>query len=116
MSPQGGGEPNGDVAAAIEAKYGSFEKFKTEFNGAATSNFGSGWTWLVQNAAGELEIVNTDDAETPLIDPELTPLMTVDVWEHAYYVDYRNDRGAYLKSFWNLANWDFVATNLNQGH
>lgn len=113
MSPTGGGEPAGELATAINAKFGSFASFKEAFNGAAMGNFASGWTWLVKNAAGELEILNTDDAETPVTQPELTPLLTVDVWEHAYYVDYRNDRGGYLKGFWELVNWDFAAQNFN---
>lgn len=111
LSPTGGGAPTGALHDAVKSKYGDFDSFKTEFSAAAASNFGSGWTWLVKTADGDLDIVNTDDAETPLIDPNLIPLLTVDVWEHAYYVDYRNDRGAYLKAFWELANWDFAASN-----
>ncbi len=112
LSPTGGGEPSGEIAAAIDAAFGSFAEFKAGFNKAAGGNFGSGWTWLVKNQAGQLEIVNTDDADTPITDPELKPILTADVWEHAYYIDYRNNRGAYLDSFWNLVNWDFANANL----
>lgn len=111
LSPTGGGEPTGDLAKAIEATFGSFAEFKDKFTASAGGNFGSGWTWLVKNASGELEIVNTSNADTPITDPSVTPLLTVDVWEHAYYVDYRNARPEYLKNFWELANWDFVAQN-----
>jgi len=111
MSPNGGGEPTGKVLDAINAKWGSFDAFKEEFNKAAAGNFGSGWTWLVKKTDGSLDIVNTDDAETPITTDDV-PLMTCDVWEHAYYIDYRNARPQYLEKFWNLVNWDFVASNL----
>src|SRR5690554_2144219 len=111
MSPKGGGAPTGALAAAIEKKWGSFDKFKEEFNKAAAGNFGSGWTWLVQKTDGSFDIVNTDDAETPLTTSDV-PLMTCDVWEHAYYIDYRNARPQYLEKFWNLVNWDFAASNI----
>ncbi|MEE4216320.1 MAG: Fe-Mn family superoxide dismutase [Xanthomonadales bacterium] len=110
LSPQGGGEPSGALAEAINAAFGSFEAFKDEFIKSAIGNFGSGWTWLVKNADGALEIVNTSNAATPLTDGK-TPLLTVDVWEHAYYVDYRNMRPKYLAEIWNIVNWDFVAAN-----
>ncbi|KFZ31630.1 superoxide dismutase [Pseudidiomarina salinarum] len=112
MSPNGGGKPSGAVADAINAKFGSFDKFKEEFSNKAVANFGSGWTWLVKKSDGSVDIVNTSNAETPLTDDNLTPLLTVDVWEHAYYIDYRNARPKYLDAFWNLVNWDFVAKNL----
>lgn len=112
LSPNGGGAPSGDLAAAISRDFGSVESFKEAFAAAAAGNFGSGWTWLIKNKDGKLSILNTDDADTPIVDPDLTPLLTVDVWEHAYYIDYRNDRGAYLKSYWELVNWDFAASNL----
>lgn len=112
LSPNGGGAPSGDLAAAIIRDFGSVESFKEAFAAAAAGNFGSGWTWLIKNQDGKLSILNTDDADTPIVDPDLTPLLTVDVWEHAYYIDYRNDRGAYLKSYWELVNWDFAASNL----
>ncbi|MCC5880146.1 MAG: superoxide dismutase [Fe] [Idiomarina sp.] len=111
LSPNGGGEPSGKVADAINAKFGSFDKFKEEFTNQAIGNFASGWTWLVKTADGGVDIVNTDDAETPLTDSSVTPIMTVDVWEHAYYIDYRNARPKYMEAFWNLVNWDFVAKN-----
>ncbi|MDJ0880732.1 MAG: Fe-Mn family superoxide dismutase [Gammaproteobacteria bacterium] len=111
LSPNGGGEPSGALADAINAKFGSFEKFKETFTADCVGNFGSGWTWLVKNASGELEIVKTSNAGCPLTDG-LTPLMTCDVWEHAYYIDYRNARPAYVAAFWNLVNWDFVSSNL----
>lgn len=111
LSPNGGGEPSGALADAINAKFGSFDQFKEAFTADCVGNFGSGWTWLVKNAAGDLEIVKTSNAGCPLTDG-VTPLMTCDVWEHAYYIDYRNARPAYVTAFWNLVNWDFVASNL----
>lgn len=112
LSPNGGGEPKGSLADAINAAFGSFADFKEKLTASALGNFGSGWTWLVKNAAGDLEIVNTSGAETPLTEAGVTPLLTVDVWEHAYYVDYRNARPEYLNHFWELVNWDFVTANL----
>lgn len=109
LSPNGGGEPSGALAEAINAKWGSFDKFKEAFTNSAIANFGSGWTWLVK-AGNELEIVNTSNAETPITEGK-TPLLTVDVWEHAYYIDYRNARPKYLDGFWALANWEFAAKN-----
>ena len=111
LSPTGGGEPTGALADAINATFGSFDTFKEKFTASAVGNFGSGWTWLVKNGAGELEIVNTANAGTPITDESVTPLLTVDVWEHAYYVDYRNARPAYLAKFWELANWEFASAN-----
>ncbi len=111
FSPDGGGKPTGQLAKMINEKFGDFESFVKEFNALGAATFGSGWVWLVQNKAGELELVNTFNAGNPLTDG-YTPLLTCDVWEHAYYVDTRNDRGAYLKNFWNIVNWDFVASNL----
>ncbi|MBD2858822.1 superoxide dismutase [Fe] [Spongiibacter sp. KMU-158] len=111
LSPNGGGAPAGDLAAAIDSAFGSFEEFKTAFNAKAVGNFGSGWTWLVKNSDGSLEIVNTDDADTPIARDGQTPLFTADVWEHAYYIDYRNARPKYLEAFWNLVNWEFAAAN-----
>ena len=111
LSPNGGGAPSGPIAAAIDAAFGSFDKFKEEFNTAAANNFGSGWTWLVKQADGSVAIVSTSNAATPLTDSTLTPLLTVDVWEHAYYIDYRNSRPNYLEAFWNLINWDFANAN-----
>ncbi len=113
LSPNGGGAPDGALAAKIGEAFGSFDKFKDEFTNSAIGNFGSGWTWLVQKQDGSLAIVNTDDAGTPLTDDSLTPLLTVDVWEHAYYIDYRNARPKYMEAFWALVNWDFVAGNMS---
>ena len=111
LSPNGGGEPTGAVAEAINAKFGSFEKFKEEFNASAAGNFGSGWTWLVKKSDGSVDLFNTDDADTPVAHDGVEPLLTVDVWEHAYYIDYRNSRPNYLEAFWKLVNWDFVNKN-----
>jgi Fe-Mn family superoxide dismutase len=111
LKPQGGGAPTGAVADAINAKWGSFDKFKEEFNKSGATNFGSGWTWLVKKADGSVDIVNTSNAGTPLTTND-KPLMTCDVWEHAYYIDYRNARPKFLENFWNLVNWDFVNKNL----
>lgn len=111
LSPNGGGEPTGKLLEGINAKWGSVDAFKEAFNKTAAANFGSGWTWLVKKPDGSLDIVNTDDAQTPLTTPDI-PLLTCDVWEHAYYIDYRNARPKYLENFWNLANWEFAATNL----
>lgn len=111
LSPNGGGAPSGDLATAIDSAFGSFDEFKTKFTASAGGNFGSGWTWLVKNADGGLEILNTGNAGTPVTDTSITALLTVDVWEHAYYVDYRNARPEYLKNFWEIANWEFAAKN-----
>ena len=103
--------PAGKLADAINAKWGSFDAFKEAFNKLAAGNFGSGWTWLVKKADGSIDIVNTGAAGNPLTTGD-TPLLTCDVWEHAYYIDYRNARPKYLESFWGIVNWDFVAKNL----
>jgi Fe-Mn family superoxide dismutase len=112
LSPNGGGEPKGAVAEAIKKNFGSFADFKTKFTDSAINNFGSSWTWLVKKADGTLAIVNTSNAGTPLTDTSVTALLTVDLWEHAYYIDYRNLRPKYLEGFWSLVNWDFVNKNL----
>ena len=112
LSPNGGGEAKGAVAKAIDSAFGSFAAFKEQFTNSAVNNFGSGWTWLVKGADGKLAIVNTGNAATPLTDKALVPLLTVDVWEHAYYIDYRNARPKYMDAFWALVNWDFVNANL----
>jgi Fe-Mn family superoxide dismutase len=112
MGPGGGGEATGAVAEAINAAFGSFAEFKEAFSKGAATNFGSGWTWLVKNAAGGVEIVNTDDADSAL--KVGTPLLTIDVWEHAYYVDKRNARPAYIESWWNLVDWDVVSANFDK--
>ncbi|QIK38873.1 superoxide dismutase [Fe] [Caldichromatium japonicum] len=110
LSPAGGGAPSGELASAIDAKFGSFEEFKKQFNQAAAGNFGSGWTWLVKNPDGSLEILNTSNAGTPMTLGKKA-LLTVDVWEHAYYIDYRNARPSYLERIWEKINWPFVAVN-----
>jgi Fe-Mn family superoxide dismutase len=111
MTPNGGGAPTGQVADAINAKWGSFDKFREEFNKSALGNFGSGWTWLVQKTDGSVDIVNTSNAGTPLTTTD-KPLLTADVWEHAYYIDYRNARAKFLDAFWNVVNWNFVNQNM----
>jgi Fe-Mn family superoxide dismutase len=110
LKPNGGGEPTGALAEAITKKWGSFAAFKEAFTKSAIGNFGSSWTWLVKKADGSLDIVNTSNAGTPITGTD-TPLVTCDLWEHAYYVDYRNRRPDYLGGWWNLVNWDFAAKN-----
>lgn len=110
LSPNGGGEPSGALADAINSTFGSFDAFKEAFSKSAVGNFGSGWTWLVKNADGSIEIFNTSNAGTPMTEGK-TALLTVDVWEHAYYIDYRNLRPKYLDEIWKLINWNFVADN-----
>ena len=110
MSPNGGGEPSGALADTINAAFGSFADFREKFSASCVGNFGSGWTWLVKNDDGSVEILNTSNAGSALTSGK-TPLMTCDVWEHAYYVDYRNARPKYVEAFWNLVNWDFVSSN-----
>jgi Fe-Mn family superoxide dismutase len=111
MKPQGGGKPSGKVADLISAKWRSFEKFQEEFSESAVANFGSGWTWLVLNKKNEIEIFNTSNAQTPKTSG-MKALLTIDVWEHAYYIDYRNSRPDFIKTFWNVVNWDFVNQNI----
>ena len=111
LSPKGGSEPSGKLADAINAKWGSVAAFKEAFSKSAAGNFGSGWTWLVKKSDGSLDIVNTSNAATPITTSDV-PLLTCDVWEHAYYIDYRNARPKYLENFWNLVNWKFAADNL----
>ncbi len=113
LHPEGGGKPSGDLAAVIDRTFGSLDKFRDDFADAAFSNFGSGWTWLVKNSDGSVEIVNTDDAGNPLTEGK-QPLLTCDVWEHAYYLDHRNSRPSYLEAFWQIVNWDFVSDNYNR--
>ena len=110
LSPNGGGKPEGDLAAAINKSFGSFDEFKEKFSDVAAKTFGSGWAWLVQNESGDLEIRSTSNAKNPMTDG-CKPLLTCDVWEHAYYIDYRNARPKYIENFWNLVNWDFAAQN-----
>ncbi|MBI2380877.1 MAG: superoxide dismutase [Fe] [Gammaproteobacteria bacterium] len=110
MAPNAGGEPTGALAEAINKAFGSFAEFKAKFTASALGNFGSGWTWLVKTADGSVEIVNTGAAGNPLLEGK-KPLLTCDVWEHAYYIDYRNARAKYVEAFWNLVNWDFASKN-----
>jgi len=110
LSPDGGGEPGGALGAAINETFGSFASFKEAFIKSGVGNFGSGWTWLVKGGDGKLAIVNTSNAANPLRDGK-KPLLTIDVWEHAYYIDYRNARPKYLDEIWKLVNWNFVAAN-----
>lgn len=110
LSPNGGGEPTGVLAAVINAKFGSFSRFQEEFTKCAVTTFGSGWAWLVKNADGSVALVSTSNAGCPLTSNQ-TPLLTCDVWEHAYYIDYRNARPKYLEAFWALVNWEFAAGN-----
>ena len=107
LTPNGQGKPAGELAAAIDAKWGSFDAFKAEFDKVAAGTFGSGWAWLVKKADGSLDLVSTNNAATPLT-TDAVPLLTCDVWEHAYYIDYRNSRPNYLGGFWNIVNWDEV--------
>ena len=111
LSPKGGGEPSGKIADAIKKTFGSFAQFKEDFTKTAVGTFGSGWAWLVQRADGGLGLVSTSNAATPLTGSD-RPLLTCDVWEHAYYIDYRNARPKYVEAFWNLANWDFASDRL----
>ena len=110
LSPTGGGAATGALADAINATFGSFDEFKTQFTQSAVTNFGSGWTWLVKNADGSIEIFNTANAGTPMTSGKKA-LLTVDVWEHAYYIDYRNARPKYLETIWDKINWQFAAAN-----
>ncbi|MDF2940009.1 MAG: superoxide dismutase [Gammaproteobacteria bacterium] len=111
LSPNGGSAPSGKVAEAINKSFGSFDLFKEKFTKTALTTFGSGWAWLVKNQDGSLDIISTSNAGTPMTDGKVA-LLTCDVWEHAYYIDYRNARAKFLDAFWNLVNWEFVAKNL----
>ena len=112
LTPDGKGAPNGALASAINVKWGTFDNFKEEFGKACVGNFGSGWTWLVKKQDGSVDIANTSNAATPLTGND-KPLLTCDVWEHAYYIDYRNLRAKYVEAFWEMANWDFAAKNFS---
>ena len=111
LSPKGGGEPSGKLADGIKKAFGGFSQFKEEFTKTAIGTFGSGWAWLVQRADGNLGLISTSNAATPLTGTDV-PLLTCDVWEHAYYIDYRNARPKYLEAFWNLANFDFATSQM----
>jgi Fe-Mn family superoxide dismutase len=112
LSPKSGDKPVGKLAAAVNAKFGSFEEFKKQFAKAAVGTFGSGWTWLVKNADGSIGIESTSNAGTPLT-TDKRPLLACDVWEHAYYIDYRNRRPDYVSAFWNIVNWEFAAEHFD---
>ena len=111
LSPNGGGEPQGKLADLINQSFGSFAAFKDQFTQTALTTFGSGWAWLVQDQQGALKLVSTPNAQTPMTNQQ-NALLTCDVWEHAYYIDYRNARPDYVNSFWALVNWEFVSNNL----
>ncbi|MFA6690732.1 MAG: Fe-Mn family superoxide dismutase [Saccharofermentanales bacterium] len=110
LAPNAGGKPEGELAEAIDETFGSFDEFKEKFSATAAGTFGSGWAWLVKDADGKLEIVSTGNAGTPMTAGK-EALLTCDVWEHAYYIDYRNARPSYIEKYWDLVNWDFVAEN-----
>jgi Fe-Mn family superoxide dismutase len=114
LTPKSTGEPSGALAEAIARKYGSFAQFKEAFTKSAVSLFGSGWCWLVRDDKGNVDLINTSNASTPLTMPGQTALLTCDVWEHAYYIDVRNARPKYLENFWELVNWSFAETNFNR--
>ena len=111
LAPNAGGEPSGKIAEAITKAFGSFDAFKEKFSQTAVTTFGSGWAWFVKDGEGNLEIISTSNAGNPMTTGK-KPLLTCDVWEHAYYIDYRNARPSYVEKFWNLVNWEFVASNL----
>ncbi|HEY6286359.1 MAG TPA: superoxide dismutase [Ktedonobacteraceae bacterium] len=113
MKPNGGGEPSGDLASAVQNAFGSFDAFKTAFNDAGVKRFGSGWAWLVLDSSGKLQVISTANQDSPLMDG-LYPVMGNDVWEHAYYLKYQNRRPEYLNAWWNVVNWDEVARRYGQ--
>ena len=112
LSPKGGGDPKDKTAAALAKCFNSLDEFKTQFTQKAVTLFGSGWAWLVKDNTGQLKIVQTSNAGTPLTDTGVTPLLTCDVWEHAYYLDYQNARPKYLEAFWQLVDWAQVEERL----
>lgn len=117
MSPNGGGAPSGDLAAAINDAFGSFEDFKKKFAEAGATRFGSGWAWLTTDASGKLQVSSTPNQDNPLMDVaevKGTPVLGMDVWEHAYYLKYQNKRPDYIAAFWNVVNWDAVADRFAQ--
>ncbi|TDI69051.1 MAG: superoxide dismutase [Bacteroidetes bacterium] len=113
MSPNGGGSPSGNLAGAIDEAFGSLEDFKSSFSTAAGTRFGSGWAWLVRTASGDLQVYSTANQDSPFMQGD-TPLVGLDVWEHAYYLNYQNRRPDYVSAFWNLVNWEEVANNFDQ--
>ncbi len=108
LSPNGGGNPSGELASAIDSTFGSYDEFKTKFEDAAKTQFGSGWAWLVVDNSGKLHVTSTPNQDSPLTDGH-TPILGLDVWEHAYYLNYQNRRPDYVSAFWNVVNWDEVA-------
>ena len=111
LSPEGGKSPQGEIAERISRDFGSFDAFKEQFSTTATKLFGSGWTWLAEDERGKLEILGLKDAHTPITESK-KPIMTLDVWEHAYYIDYRNARPKFVENFWDIINWEFANNNL----
>jgi Fe-Mn family superoxide dismutase len=109
MSPKGGGDPTGNLADALRADFGSIDAFRASFKDASVKHFGSGWAWLVRGKDGRLRVKSTSNADNPLVEGEI-PILTCDVWEHAYYIDYRNRRADFLGAFWKLVNWEFAAS------
>jgi len=115
MKPNGGGEPTGELGSAIQQAFGSFDQFKAAFNDAGVKRFGSGWTWLVLDRSGKLQVISTANQDSPLMDG-MFPVMGNDVWEHAYYLKYQNRRPDYLAAWWNVVNWDEIAHRYEHGH
>ncbi len=113
MDPNGGGEPTGDLANAINSAFGSFDEFKATFSKAAATRFGSGWAWLCSDNSGNLTVISTPNQDNPVSDG-LKPILGLDVWEHAYYLNYQNRRPDYIKAWWNVVNWDQVAKNFSE--
>lgn len=113
LSPSGGGNPTGVLGDEIDNQFGGFDDFKSEFKDAATGQFGSGWAWLIAEPNGDLEVTNTPNQDSPLMDGQ-TPIMGLDVWEHAYYLNYQNERGTYVDEFWNVVDWDQVNENYQE--
>jgi Fe-Mn family superoxide dismutase len=111
LKPRGGGQPGGQLGDAVKKAFGDFEAFKKKFTDAAVTHFGSGWAWLVKNSDGSIAVEATHDADNPVAHGK-KPLLTCDVWEHAYYIDYRNARAKYVEAFWNIVNWEFAESNL----
>jgi len=117
MSPDGGGQPSGELADAINSKFGSFDKFKEEFSNAAGGRFGSGWAWLIVDGSGDLAVTSTPNQDNPVMDvadTKGTPILGLDVWEHAYYLKYQNKRPEYISEFWNVVNWDQVSIRYSE--
>ena len=115
MKPNGGGEPTGELGSAIQQAFGSFDQFKAAFNDAGVKRFGSGWTWLVLDRSGKLQVISTANQDSPLMDG-MFPVMGNDVWEHAYYLKYQNRRPDYLAAWWNVVNWDEITHRYQHGH